>query len=326
VQRHTLAVSVIIYGALPLLLLCFGPQAFLGWGWTAACGILSLICVAHSLARAADHISHAQLRWAGLGVAGLAPSIIVLSSSGFGIYPTPLERLLVVGESLMQLALPTARAIAILRYRLFDIDLILNRTLVYGTLTLCVIGLYIGIVTYLGELFRDENNLMASLIASGVVAVAFQPLRAWLQQAVNRRLFGRRDEPYTVIATLGRQLETTEAPDDVFAVIVETIGHTLKLPFVAIITSDQAQPRAVFQHPPGDRARPRAPLLRLPLSCHNHTVGVLRIAPRAGEAQFDPADQQLLHDLARQTGIAVVAAQMTADVQRSRERIVVARG
>lgn len=325
VRRHPLAVSFAIYGTLPLLLLSFGPQAFLGWGWTATCGLLSLISVVHSLVRANDRISRAQLRWAGLGVSGLALSIFISASSGFGIYPATLERLLAACESLLQLALPAALAIAILRYRLFDIDLILNRTLVYGALTLCVIGLYIGIVTYLGALFRDENNLVSSLIATGVVAVAFQPLRAWLQHAVNRLLFGQRDEPYTVIATLGRQLEITQAPDDVFAAIVETIGQTLKLPYVAITTSDQTQPRAVFQHPPSAQQRPLAPLLHLPLTYHNQSVGALLVAPRAGEAQFNAADHKLLHDLARQTGIAVSAAQMTADVQRSRERIVVAR-
>jgi signal transduction histidine kinase len=325
VRRRTLPLIAAVYGTLPLLLVLFGPQPFLGWGWTATCGLLSLFSVVHTLLTVSDPLSRAQLRWAGLGVFGIALSVLLGSTSGFGRYPPVLEQLFAALGPLLQLAFPVTLAIAILRYRLFDINIILSRALVYGTLTVCVVGCYIGIVAYLGALVQSEDNLLPSLIATGIIAVAFQPLRAWLQQVVNRLLFGQRDEPYHVIATLGQQLETPRAPRDLFAAIVETIGQSLKLPFVAIMTNDEPQPRAVFQQPSGEQHGPPTPLERLPLNYHNQALGTLLVAPRIGEARFKEAEQKLLHDLARQIGIAVYATQMTAAVQRSRERIIVAR-
>ncbi|MBC8162939.1 MAG: GAF domain-containing sensor histidine kinase [Roseiflexaceae bacterium] len=323
VVGHPLRVIVAVYGTLPLLLIIFNFQAVIGWGWTATCGLLSLVSVVHTLFTANDPVSRAQLRWAGLGFAGVALNILLAATNGFGFYPDSVQQLLTLLDPLLQLAFPIALAVAILRYRLFDIDLIVSRALVYGTLTLCVIGLYVGLVTYLGALFRTEDTLIASLIATGLVAVAFQPLRVWLQRSITRWLFGQRDEPYAVIATLGRQLETKLAPDAVFGAIVETIGQSLKLPFVAITLNDEAQPRAVFPHASGQQ--PPAQLQRLPLSYHNQPIGILLVAPRTGEGWFNDADQKLLHDVARQAGIAVYAARMTVDVQRSRERIVIAR-
>jgi signal transduction histidine kinase len=322
---YTLLVTIALYSVLPLLIAIFGPQAFLGWGWTATCSLLSLICVVHTLFTAKDPVSRAQIRWAGLGFAVPTLNLLLAATSGFGGYPVWSEQIFQLLNPFMQLAFPAALAVAILRYRLFDIDLILSRTLVYGALTLCVIGLYIGIVAYLGVLFRDADNLIFSLFATGVVAVVFQPLREWLQRSVNRLLFGHRDEPYTVIAALGRQLDTTLAPSAVFTAIVETIGQTLKLPYVAIIMDDATQPQAVFTRISEGRAQPPERLVRLPLSYQHQAVGVLLVAPRIGEERFNQADRKLLNDLARQTGIAVYAARITADVQRSRERIVLAR-
>ena len=73
-----------------------------------------------------------------------------------------------------------------MRYRLYDIDLVINRTLVYGALTACVVGIYVVVVGYLGALFSTGGNVAISLVATGVVAVLFQPLRERLQRAVNR--------------------------------------------------------------------------------------------------------------------------------------------
>jgi signal transduction histidine kinase len=320
--RRPLLFSLAVYSVLPLLLLLFGAQPFLGWGWTATCGLLGLISVGHSIVNARDAQSRAQLRWAGLGVLCIALSVLIGSTSGFGIYPPLLRQFFGALDPLLLLAFPLTLAIAILRYRLFDIDLILSRALVYGALTLCVIGLYVGIVSYLGALLRSEDNLIASLIATGIVAVAFQPLRAWLQRGVERLLFGQRDEPYRVIATLGRQLEGSGAPHDVYSAIVATIGQSLKLPYVAISNADEAQPRAVFQAP--DSPAP-IQFQRLPLSYNQQPLGTLIVALRSGEAQFAQAEQKLLADLTRQSAIAVYAAQLTAALQRSRERIVHAR-
>ncbi|MGH3090257.1 MAG: hypothetical protein ACRDSJ_23485, partial [Rubrobacteraceae bacterium] len=127
-----------------------------------------------------------------------------------------------------------AIGIAILRHNLYDIDFVINRTLVYGGLTVCVVGIYVFVVGYLGTLFRAEDNLAISLLATGVVAVAFQPLRDRLQKTINRLMYGERDEPYEVLSRLGARLEGTLDPDSALSTIVETVAKAMNIPHAAI--------------------------------------------------------------------------------------------
>src|SRR5215207_929694 len=105
------------------------------------------------------------------------------------------------------LAVPVFTYIAILRYRLYDIDVVINRTLVYGALSACVVGIYVLAVVALGTVFQARGNLAVSLLATGFVAVLFQPLRNRLQRSVNRLMYGERDDPYAVLSRLGQRLE-----------------------------------------------------------------------------------------------------------------------
>ena len=110
--------------------------------------------------------------------------------------------------------IPIAMGIAILKYRLYDIDIVINRTLVYGSLTASVAGIYILAVGTLGVLFQSSGTLLNSLFGTGVVAIVFAPLRDRLQRAVNRLMYGERDDPYAVISRLGRRLEATLEPKE----------------------------------------------------------------------------------------------------------------
>jgi signal transduction histidine kinase len=223
------------------------------------------------------------------------------------------------------LLIPVSIGIAVLRYRLWDIDPIVNRTLVYGGLTTGVVGIYVLVVGGLGAVFQTGGNLLISLLATGIVAVLFQPLRDHLQRAVNRLMYGERDEPYTVISRLGQRLEATLAPDAVLPTVVETVKEALKLPYAAIALKQDdtlaiAAEDGRLQHSslPND-------LVRLPLVYQNEPVGELLLAPRATGESFSSADHRLLDDLARQAGVAAHAVQLTMDLQRSRERLVTAR-
>src|SRR5215216_4080451 len=127
-----------------------------------------------------------------------------------------------------------AAGIAILRYRLYHIDVIINRTLVYGALSAGVVGLYVLLVGSLGALFQSSGNLVIALLATGLAAFLIQPLRARLQRSVNRLMYGDRDDPYTVLSRLSQQLKTTLAPSAVLPTITQVVAQTLKLPYVAI--------------------------------------------------------------------------------------------
>ncbi len=217
-------------------------------------------------------------------------------------------------------AIPLAIGMAILRYRLWDIDLLINRTLVYGALTASVAALYILVVGGLGALFQTRGNLLIAILTTGIVAVLFAPLRDRLQRGVNRLLYGERDDPYAVLSRLGRQLENTLAPDAVMPAIVTTLKETLRLPYAAVVL-DQADDSL----PAAAAGTPTPNPVCLPLTFHGEQLGHLLLGARAPGETFSPAEQRLLNDLARQAGVALAAVRLTADLQQSRQRLVTAR-
>ena len=218
------------------------------------------------------------------------------------------------------LIVPVFTYIAIVRYRLYDIDVVINRTLVYGALTSCVVGIYVLAVVALGALFQTQGNLAVSLLATGLVAVLFQPLRSRLQRGVNRLMYGERDDPYAVTARLGRRLEATLAPEAVLPTVVETIAQALKLPYAAILLQDGNGYKSAASY-----GSPRGEPETLPLVYHREEIGRLVLSPRAPGEGFSDADRSLLEDLARQAEVAVHAVRLTADLQSSRERLVATR-
>ncbi len=281
-----------------------------------------------------NQVQRQQIKWVVFGIAmGLTGflSVNIVVSSVVSV-PTSAGEIatLMVGAALMNgalLLIPLSIGIAMLRHQLFDVDVLINRTLVYGALTACVIGLYVLVVGYLGVLFRTGGNLAISLLATGLVAVLFQPLRNRLQHGINRLMYGERDEPYAVLSRLGQRLEATLAPEAVLPTIVQTVKESLKLPYAAIaLRQEDAFAVAAAVGVPVDDT------LRLPLVYQNETVGHLILAPRAPGESFSPADRRLIEDLAREAGVAVHAVRLntdlqrlTVDLQQSRERLVTAR-
>ncbi|MBA2693176.1 MAG: GAF domain-containing sensor histidine kinase [Rubrobacter sp.] len=253
------------------------------------------------------------------------------------------------------LSLPVSAAIAILKYRLYDIDVIINRTLVYGALTACVVGIYVLIVGYLGAVFQTSGSLAISLVATGLVAVVFAPLRDRLQRAANRLMYGERDDPYAVISRLGRRLEGTLSPEAVMPAIAEDVARALRLPHTSIWLADNDSFRLEASHGEAPEQTPardpdaiaklrHAPdglypmdldpsgeygtllaksgaALVLPLSHRGELVGAISLSPRSPGEGFSPADRQLLRDVATQAGAAAHAIRLTAALRSSLEEL-----
>lgn len=218
------------------------------------------------------------------------------------------------------LSIPLTLTIAITRYRLFDIDLLINRSLLYGALTLMVAAIYVMVVGAFGLLFQAQDNLIIALLATGIVAVLFHPLRERLQLWVNRLIYGERDDPIEVLSRLGKSLETALPTDRVLMTLVETIAQTLKLPFVGItLHHHESESLAAYI------GNPAVNPLELSLTFQGETAGHLLVAPRSREENFTPSEMRLLRNLARQAGAAVHNAQLTADLQHSRQQLVTTR-
>ncbi len=221
---------------------------------------------------------------------------------------------------LIVLAFPAATWIAILRYRLYDIDLIINRTLVYGAVTACIIAVYALVVGAIGTLFQAQGNWLIALIATGLVAALFQPLRERWQHWVNQLLYGHRDEPFEVLASLGKRLQGTMSPETIYPTIVESVAQTLKLPYVALTVKkgDTEQTVKSFGKP---TAAPDA----FPLTYQGVVIGQLLAAQRSPDEPFTTGEKRLLRNIARQAGTAVYTHQLAADLQRARQQIVASR-
>lgn len=201
--------------------------------------------------------------------------------------------------------------VAILRHRLFDIDLVINRTLVYLLLSVSVVGLYLAVVALTDVALGEPVELGSGLLATAVVALAFGPVRSRLQQAVDTVLYGERRNPYRVISQLGRRLAEGE---DELTVVVQTVSQALKLPYAAIL-DDDGQLLA-------ETGTPSGTAIRHPLSYHGVPMGELLVSPRRTQAGFDRQERRLLADLARQIGAAVHAVRLSQDLQASRTRLV----
>jgi signal transduction histidine kinase len=179
----------------------------------------------------------------------------------------------------------------------------------------------------LGAVLHVQGSLIVSLIATGLAAVMFQPLRERLQRGVNRLIYGERDDPYAVLSRLGERLESTLAPDAVLPAVTRTLREALKLPYaeIQLRRKDEFETAAVA----GGQGKNT---LSLPLVYGGETVGRLVVGPRAGDESFGPTERRLLEDLAHQISASAHAAlktdealRLSADLQHSRERLVEAR-
>jgi signal transduction histidine kinase len=222
------------------------------------------------------------------------------------------------GVYLLLLA-PGAACVAVLRYRLYDVDLVLNRALAYGALTAIVVGAYVAVVALAGGFLGGSVGIAAAAVAAGIVAIAFDPLRVRLQRAANRMLYGERDDPGAAVAHLAEGVRAAVAPEEVLPAVVRTVGTALRLPYAAIEVPLGTGVEVVARY----GQRPASGLERAPLRHAGRESGWLVIAPRPGG--LDERDRRLLGDLAAHAGAAVDAVRLSAEIRASRRRLVMAR-
>lgn len=278
--------------------------------------------------RHAAGIEQAQLK--GLAIAGIIVVVgNILGGIPWLIWPNnPMtQELSIVATDITLVSIVIATGVAILRYRLWDIHLLVNRTLVYGSLTALVIGLYVVIVGSLGTLLQTGGNLPVSLFGTGIIAISFQPLRERLQRGVNRLMYGERDDPYAVLGRLSEQLEVVAASQSVLPTIVEMVADAFKLPYAAIALKEGEQFPIAAEYVRSSVFAPHdnGSMEILPLVYQLETIGQMILAPRAPAEAFSQSDRRLLETIARQAGVAAYNVRLTQDLQRSRERLVTTR-
>jgi signal transduction histidine kinase len=265
-----------------------------------------------------------QIRWVMFGLMIGLPGFFIGDALMRNISSSPAGIACLLGFLIIMpiaMTLPTITlGIAILQYRLFDIDVILSRTLVWIVMTIAITGTYIGLVVGIGNLIGSRSSLLLSLLATGLVAVGFQPLLHRVQRVTNRLLFGDRDDPYAVLARLGHHIEDSLSAAELLPQIVRTTAEALRLPYAALFLERADGPMLVASSGVATTST-----LRLPLMYQGQSVGALEVATRTPGEVFGQSDRRLLEDLARQIGVAARTVSLATDLQQSRERIVTSR-
>jgi signal transduction histidine kinase len=213
------------------------------------------------------------------------------------------------------LAIPAATTIGVLRYGLYDIDLLVHRSLYYGLVTVAVIGAY-GVAVAATTALVPQ---VAAPLAAAVTVVALLPLRQGIQSVLERHLYGLRSRPYELVAALSRRVGLAQTPEEIIAGAVTTIGEGLKTPFVAVHLGSGPAPAATY----GQR---RAwPVTTFTVSYRGQPIGRLDIQQRSPDEPWSGRERALLRQLTEQLGPSAASVSLTHALQAARERLVRAR-
>ena len=280
-----------------------------------ACGLAAAIAAAASVTlrwRRADRLGRQQLKWYLAVLPVMAASIIATV-----IAPGPVS----LGVGLIAgTLLPIAIGVAVLRYKLYEIDILLNRAVLYGSLTAGVAAVYLAVVVVARTLFGVQGRgLAVQVVATVVAAAALWPLHDRVQRRVDRLFYGDRGAPYEALARLGRRVEAAADTETALNSVVKTIADSLRLPYVALELrlSDGWSPAATYGEAPSQ-------VVAFPLTSQRETVGRLLVGTRSPGEQLGPDDERLLADLARQAGPATHAVALRRALDASRAGLVTA--
>jgi signal transduction histidine kinase len=276
--------------------------------------------------RRASGTERIQLQWVAWGtvilLVGYTFHIVVAIGNGYQSIWAPFSAI-VWGLAINSFAVVIG--IAILRHHLFDIHVIISRTLVYSLLTLGVVGIYLVLVLVFDSLVvtmvRDRSErVVLSLVLTAGIALLVQPMRDRLQVVANRLVYGERDRPDVVLTRLGGQLEASAAPEVILPRMTGMIVETLKLPHAAVALGEGASARIA-----AEAGVPGEVQVSFPMQYQGERIGELRVTPRTPGEGFSSEDRRLLSDIARQAAVAAYAVGVTSDLRRAREVLVNAR-
>jgi signal transduction histidine kinase len=311
-------------------------------------GLLVVLAAAVSLVirlRRARGAEREQVRWVAYALGTTVLISIAYTLAGLAV-PTLQNN--VVGNVIVVagfgLGLPAAIGVAMLRYHLYDIDIVISRTLVYGTLAVLITAVYVGIAVGIGTLVGSggKPNLGLSILATAIVAVGFQSVRERLQKIANRLVYGKRATPYQVLSEFSGRVAESYAAEDVLprmaSVLRDGTGAELATVWVRAdgrLRRAAASPVSNAGAEPLDLNGSSSPEIpgadRSVLVRHQGEVlGALTITKRRGES-ITPIEVKLMDDLAHQAGLVLKNVGLTADLQArlvdlraSRQRLVAA--
>jgi signal transduction histidine kinase len=266
-----------------------------------------------------------QLKWF------VSAAAIAAAAFSVGIFTDAPVVSVVISISLVFLYV--AIGIAMLKHNLYDIDLIINKTITYGAIAAFITAIYVIVVVVIGAFIGVTEGV--SLIATAVVAVAFQPIRRRAQQIANRLVYGERATPYEVLSRFSEQVGETYSGEDILLrmarLLAEGTGATSAVVWLRV--GDEVRPAATWptngamataiplsadEPPVVDGATASIPVLH-----QRELLGLLTITKPPNEP-LSPVEEKLVADLAGQAGLVLANSRLIEDLRASRQRLVAA--
>jgi signal transduction histidine kinase len=277
-----------------------------------------------------------QLKWFA------AAALLLVATTSLAIVTNSLAANVL--QNLAFLCLYAAIGIAILKYRLYGIDVVISKAVLYGSLAVFITAVYAGLVVGVGTLAGDRRSPLLAALAAAVVAVAFQPVRQRGGRLANRVVYGRRATPYQVLSDFAQRIGGAYADEDVLPQMAQIVaaGTGAERVVVWLRVNDELRPEASS----GGKLRPEAgsdgspakvplpadgqampPLpdadMSVPVVHQGDLLGAISIRmPR--DEPLRPAGEQLVTDVASQAGLVLSNVGLIEDLRASRQRLVAA--
>ena len=299
--------------------------------------LLLLVCIVLSVsslvvrARRANADERHQLRWIAMG------GLTFIFFYGLAVVPGLLgiEKSKAVDDAINALgavaysAVPLGIGIAILQYRLYDIDVVIRKALVFATLAAFFTAVYALVVGGVGALVGSLSTPALSFVAAALVAIGFQPALARARRFADRVVYGKRSTPYEVLAELGERLGETYAADDVLPRIARVLGEGVGADRARVLLTVDGASKAVATWPDGATAEGDDDLT-VEVRHQGDLLGALSVAMPANDP-MDPSKERLVSDLAAQAGLVLRNVGLTEelrarieDLQAAQKRLVAA--
>jgi signal transduction histidine kinase len=279
--------------------------------------------------RRGDQRLHQQMKWLALAVVGflicqaVGALAIAVGQQGKLLQSVPYT----ITPFLVLLGIPAAMAIAILRYRLFDIDVIISRALLFTLLSAGVTALYAAIVLGIGTFVGSGSDPLLTVAAAVVIALVFQPLRQRASRLVNRLVYGERATPYQVLsdfaAGMAGQLDLADALDRMVSLLGGATGAARVEAWIRV--GAELRPAAAWPRGSGPSIviglngaaglpAPGASARMVPVRHGDELLGAISLSKPPSEPLTSTEDSLLRH-LASQAGLVMRNAKLNAELQ-----------
>jgi signal transduction histidine kinase len=224
----------------------------------------------------------------------------------------------IVLSTILILGLPAACATAILKYKLYEIDVVIRKTVVFTVLVVFLTVVYAVIAGAIGAIAGSASSTTGSFLAAGALAVLFQPARERARRFADRVVYGTRATPYEVLTTFGERVGDAYSIDDVLPRMVRVLADGTGASSARVLLRVGAEMREVTAVGEPEGVEHREPVMDL-----GEEVGALAATFPANDP-INPTKEQLIHHLAAQAGLVVRNVRLIEELRASRQRLVAA--